>query len=92
MYRGSPIAHQSFSYGDLSRRLIGIVRRKEGRVCVIRSKSHSLPTALETALVNHGLRVLEPNDLTVLQELKRFPTDLNRRDSQRFTDERVFGH
>ena len=71
MYRGSPIAHQSFSYGDLSRRLIGIVRRKEGRVCVIRSKSHSLPAALETALVNHGLRVLEPNDLTVLQELVR---------------------
>ena len=26
------------------------------------------------------------------ETLKRLPPDLNRRDSQRFTDERVFGH
>jgi AAA domain len=68
-YRNSPVEHRSMSYSDLSRKLIGIVREKEGRICIIGHKARSLPAGIETSLVNQKFRVLEPNDLSALQDL-----------------------
>ena len=59
------------TYSDLGRKLIGIVREKEGRMCVIGHKARPLPVGIETSLVNHQFRVLEPNDLSVLKDLVR---------------------
>jgi AAA domain len=70
-YRNSPVDHRSMSYSDLGKKLIGIVRGKEGRICVIGHKARSLPAGIETSLVNQKFRVLEPNDLSVLQDLMR---------------------
>jgi DNA helicase-2/ATP-dependent DNA helicase PcrA len=70
-YRGSPVEHRSISYSDLGRQLICIVREKEGRVCVIGPKARPLPAGVETSLVKHKFRVLEPNDLSVLRDLVR---------------------
>jgi hypothetical protein len=68
-YRGSPVEHRSISYRDFGRQIIGIAREKEGRVCVIGPKARPLPAGVETSLVKHKFRVLEPNDLGVLQDL-----------------------
>jgi hypothetical protein len=68
-YRGSPIEHLSMSYKDLSKNLISMVHRKEGRICVIGHKARPLPAGIETSLVNQQFRILEPNDLSALQEL-----------------------
>ena len=68
-YRDSPVEYRSISYGEISRRLIGIAHAKPGRICVIGPKARRLPATVETALVNHRFHVLEPNDLTVLQDL-----------------------
>jgi DNA helicase-2/ATP-dependent DNA helicase PcrA len=70
-YRNSPVERRSMTYSDLGRKLIGIVREKEGRICVIGHKARPLPVGIETTLVNHQFRVLEPNDLSVLQDLVR---------------------
>jgi hypothetical protein len=74
-YRNSPVQHRSMSYSDLSRKLIGIVREKEGRICDIGHKARSLPAGIETSLVNQKFRVMEPNDLSVLQDLVRAVCD-----------------
>jgi AAA domain len=68
-YRGSPIEHLSMNHRDLSKNLIGMVRSKEGRICVIGHKARPLPAGIETSLVNQKFRILEPNDLSVLQSL-----------------------
>lgn len=70
-YRNSPVEHRSMNYSDLGKKLIGIVREKEGRMCIIGHKARPLPAGIETSLVNHNFRVLEPNDLSVLQDLVR---------------------
>jgi DNA helicase-2/ATP-dependent DNA helicase PcrA len=70
-YRNSPVVNRTMSYRDLSRNLIGIVRQKQGRICVIGHKARPLPAGIETSLVNQKFRVLEPNDLSVLQSLLR---------------------
>ncbi|MGY4282993.1 hypothetical protein ACVWXO_002213 [Bradyrhizobium sp. LM2.7] len=74
-YRNSPVERRSMTYGDLSKKLIGIVREKKGRMCVIGHKARPLPAGVETSLVNHQFRVLEPNDLSVLQDLVRAVCD-----------------
>ncbi|WP_375311638.1 UvrD-helicase domain-containing protein [Bradyrhizobium sp. A5] len=70
-YRNAPVERRSMTYSDLSKKLIGIVRAKQGRMCVIGHKARPLPAGIETSLVSHQFRVLEPNDLSVLQELLR---------------------
>lgn len=70
-YRNSPVEHRSMSYSDLSRKFTGVVRQKEGRICIIGHKARPLPAGIETSLVNQKYRVLEPNDLSVLQDLVR---------------------
>lgn len=68
-YRNSPVEHRSIGYSDLGRQLIGIVHNKEGRICVIGPKARPLPAGVETSLVNHKFLVLEPSELSVLQDL-----------------------
>jgi hypothetical protein len=70
-YRNGPIVHRPMRYSDLSKNLIGIVREKQGRICVIGHKARPFPAGIETSLVNLKFRVLEPNDLSVLQTLVR---------------------
>jgi hypothetical protein len=93
-YQGSPVEHRSISYRDLSKQLIGIVHQKEGRTCVIGAKARPLPAGVETSLVNHKFRVLEPNDLSVLRDLVQAVCDgLEADKPQAVMDflERVFG-
>jgi DNA helicase-2/ATP-dependent DNA helicase PcrA len=68
-YRGSPIDRRTVSYADLSAQLIRLTHEKEGKICVIGPKARPLPAGIETALVNHNYRVLEPNELSVLRKL-----------------------
>ncbi|MCH7776722.1 MAG: AAA family ATPase [Gemmatimonadetes bacterium] len=68
-YRGSPIDRRTISYRDLGPQLIRMTHAKQGRICVIGPKARPLPAGIETALVNHNYRVLEPNELSALRKL-----------------------
>ena len=68
-YRGSPIERRTVSYRDLGRRLVRLTHEKEGSICVIGPKARRLPAGIETVLVNHNYRVLEPNELSALRTL-----------------------
>jgi hypothetical protein len=68
-YDGSPIVRRTIRYRDLSTQLIRLTYEKQGKICVIGPKARRLPPALETALVNHNYRLLEPNELSTLREL-----------------------
>ena len=66
-----------------------------------RTDYRTLISDLLTGQYDHPLRVVAFNPLEgwsrdasedVAHELKRFPPDLNRRDSQRVKDERIFVH
>lgn len=68
-YRGSPIERQKVAYANLGALLIRLTHEKQGRTCVIRRKARPLGAGIETTLVNHEYRVLEPNELSALQKL-----------------------
>ena len=68
-YRGSPIERRTVPYSDLGRQLVRLTYEKEGGICVIGPKARSLPAGIETALVNHNYRLLEPNELSALRTL-----------------------
>ncbi len=68
-YRGSPIDRLSVKYDKLSQMLTRLTNEKEGRICVIRSKTRPLPAGTETTLVKRNYRVLEPNELSELRSL-----------------------
>jgi DNA helicase-2/ATP-dependent DNA helicase PcrA len=68
-YDGSPIDRRTIRYSDLSTQLIRLTHEKEGRICVIGPKARPLPGGIETTLVNHNYRVLEPNELSALRAL-----------------------
>lgn len=68
-YRGSPIDRRTLPYRDLGRQLVRLTHEKQGRICVIGPKARPLPAGIETALVNHNYRVLEPNELSALRTL-----------------------
>lgn len=68
-YRGSPIDMRTVSYRDLGAQLVRLTHEKQGRICVIGPKMRRLDQRIETALVNHNYRVLEPNELSALQKL-----------------------
>jgi len=68
-YRGAPIDRRTISYAELSTQLIRLTHEKEGRICVIGPKARPLPAGIETTLVNHNYRFLEPNELSTLRAL-----------------------
>lgn len=68
-YRQSPIESRTVRYSDLGPELIRLTHARQGRICVISPKARPLPTGIETALVNHNYRVLEPNELSALRRL-----------------------
>ena len=68
-YRGSPIETRTVRYSDLAQQLVRLTYEKEGKTCVIGPKARSLPTGIETALVNRHYRLLEPNELSALRTL-----------------------
>jgi hypothetical protein len=68
-YNGSPVDRQTVSFADLSSQLIRLTHEKQGRICVIGPKARALPAGIETTLVNHNYRILEPNELSTLRAL-----------------------
>jgi len=68
-YCNSPIDRLEIRYPDLGPHLIRLTHEKPGRICLIGPKARPLPAGIETTLVNHNYRVLEPNELSALQEL-----------------------
>lgn len=68
-YTTSPVRTRSISFRALAAELIRLTHAREGSICIIRPKARSLQPALESALVGHGYRVLEANDLGDLQKL-----------------------
>jgi len=67
-FNGAPISRMRLGYNELSRQLIGLTHSKQGRICIIGPKSHTLPTGAVTALVNQKYKVLESNELSVLKD------------------------
>jgi len=68
-YRNSPIDTRTVSFAHLSAQLIRLTHEKEGRICVIGPKARPLSAGIETTLVNHNYRFLEPNELGTLRSL-----------------------
>jgi len=68
-FRHSPVEVRTVEYRNLGAQLIGLTHQKQGRVCVIGPKAMRLPTGIETTLVKHKYRILEPNELTALKNL-----------------------
>ena len=68
-YRNSPVDRRRIHVSQLSGTLVRLTHEKEGRICVIGPKARDLPSALQTTLVRHKYRILEPNDLKALREL-----------------------
>ena len=68
---GSPVERAAVSAAELGARLVSLTHKKQGRICVIRSKSHPLPKAIETTLVNKSYHLLEANELPTLRDLIR---------------------
>jgi hypothetical protein len=74
-YGRAPIDRHRVAYADLGRHLIRLTYEKRGKTCVIGPKARPLPAAIETILVKHNYRVLEPNELSALQALILSLTD-----------------
>lgn len=72
---GSPIERAAVSAAELGARLVSLTHKRLGRICIIRSKSHPLPKAIETALVNKSYHLLEANELPTLRGLIRVFVD-----------------
>ena len=69
-YRNSPVDKIKIKYADLRKAFFKINGKKEGRICVIGPKARSLHSGIITTLVKSlDYRVLEPNDLSTLQDL-----------------------
>ncbi len=66
---GSPIEREAVSAAELGGRLLSLTYEKQGRICVIRSKSHPLRKGIETTLVNNSFHLLEANELPALRDL-----------------------
>lgn len=65
----SPVERRDISQAHLNGQLIALTRQRQGSVCVIGAKHGNWNPAILTTLVNHNYRVLEPNELTSLQEI-----------------------
>lgn len=68
-YDDSPIERYKLPFGEIGRKIIGLTREREGRICVIGPKERYLAPGLETTLAKQGYCVLEPNELRVLRDL-----------------------
>lgn len=68
-YCDSPVVRRTIPYRDLGPQLVRLTHEKQGRICVIGPKARPLPAGIESALVNHNYRVMEPNELSALQKL-----------------------
>ncbi|MGZ3789252.1 MAG: hypothetical protein ACXVLQ_12060 [Bacteriovorax sp.] len=67
-FKNTPIAFETVDPAKKSFRVQELCRSLDGSLCVIGPKHGNFPPALTTALVNVGLRWVEPNDLPKVGE------------------------